>query len=336
MTHVYPLDDLSRVAEIRRAATTLGHYEGLDETLTGKLAIIASEIGTNLVKHAKGGEVFISTLSDRGGSAEAERDRAEAGVEILAIDRGPGMVDVARCLADGYSSAKTSGNGLGAIERLSHEFDIHSELSKGTVLVARVKASGSRRTGLGVVLKPIAGEEVSGDSWAFHKGSNGMALIVADGLGHGTMACAASAAAIAAFRRGDDFTPVAVLQRVHGALRATRGAAVAVAYLEKAESPLRYAGIGNISGVLAGAEKLQQMVSHNGTAGYHSPRLQEFSYAVPKDALLIMHSDGLHTNWKLNGLRQRDPSVIAGILYRDSSRNRDDVCVVVSRVGGEV
>jgi anti-sigma regulatory factor (Ser/Thr protein kinase) len=333
VTRIFPVDDPSRVAEIRRAATAIAREEGLHETLVGHVALVATEVCTNLLKHATNGEVFLSALSDR----------SEPGIEILAVDRGPGMTDVARCLADGYSSAKTSGTGLGAIARLSQEFDIYSEQGRGTVLVARIHGPKVARTRIGAVLKPITGEEVCGDAWAFSKRQDGLNLIVADGLGHGPLAARASAEAIAAFRRSGEMAPTAVLQEVHRALRGTRGAAVAVASVDQAGSKVRYAGIGNIGGVLAGVGKPLLMISHNGTAGYHSPRLQEFSYPLPEEALIVLHSDGLHTSWNLDGypgLRRCDPSLIAGVLYRDFTRhrdstsNRDDVCVVVAKTGG--
>jgi hypothetical protein len=158
---------------------------------------------------------------------------------------------------------------------------------------------------------------------------------MADGLGHGILAARASAEAIAAYRRSADWSPLAALERVHGSLRNTRGAAVAAAYINRATGAVRYAGIGNISGVIVGTGKPIVMVSHNGTAGYQSPRFQEFTYRLPDDAFVVMHSDGLHTNWNLNdypGIRRRHPSTIAGVLYRDSKRHRDDVCVAVAKV----
>jgi anti-sigma regulatory factor (Ser/Thr protein kinase) len=326
LIRIYPVDDPSRAGEIRRAAALTIREEGLDEELGGNVALVATEICTNLLKHAKNGEVMMSTLSDRG----------EPGIEFLAIDRGPGMTDVTRCLADGYSSANTQGTGLGAIARLSQEFDIHSEPGKGTVLVARIRRPGAAKTSIGAVVKPIRGEEVSGDAWAFRKGKGGTAIIVADGLGHGVMAAIASAEAIAEFRRSAELLPAAILRQVHASVRSTRGAAVAVSYADREASAIRYAGIGNIVGVVAGVEKPLMMISHNGTAGYGSPRFQEFSYPYRDESLIVMHSDGLQTNWALDkypGLRRRDPSIVAGVLYRDYARHRDDVCVVVSRTG---
>lgn len=327
MTQVYPVTDLSRIGEIRRASTVIAREEGLDETLTGNAALVAMEISTNLFKHARNGEVFLSRLSDC----------SQPGLEILAVDRGPGM-DINRCLADGYSSSTTPGNGLGSIARLSQEFDVFSESDKGTVLVARIRHAHAPKTAIAGIVKPMAGEDVCGDAWAFRQQGQEIVLIVADGLGHGMLAARASTEAVSAFRRGTDFSPAALLQQVHGALRPTRGAAVAVAYINHLALEVRYAGIGNISGVLVGKDKSTVMISHNGTAGYHSPRLQEFSYQISEPAIIVMHSDGLHTGWTLDGhpgLRRRDPSVIAGVLYRDLTRNRDDACVAVLKIGNE-
>jgi hypothetical protein len=74
------------------------------------------------------------------------------------------------------------------------------------------------------------------------------------------------------------------------------------------------------------------MVSHNGTVGHQMRRVQEFVYPWPAEALVILHSDGLATQWRLlPGLAARDPALIAAILYRDFRRGRDDVTVLVAR-----
>lgn len=294
--------------------------------LSGNAGIIATEIATNLLKHARGGEVFLTPLSDR----------TVPGVEIVSVDRGPGMADIARCFSDGYSSGTSPGTGLGAIARLSQEFDIYSEREKGTIMVSQIRAEWRSAASIGGIVKPVAGETLSGDAWAFAERDGTLGLIVADGLGHGIDAARASSEAISAFRRASDLTPLTVIRQVHGALRGTRGAAVAMAHIHLSDRLVRYSGLGNIAGLISQAGKSTYMVSHNGTAGYNSPRLQEFSYPVPDGAIIVMHSDGLTTSWKLEsypGLRRCHPSVIAGVLYRDATRPRDDVSVVVAKFG---
>ena len=79
------------------------------------------------------------------------------------------------------------------------------------------------------------------------------------------------------------------------------------------------------------------MVSHNGTVGHVVRKVQEFTYTWSSTSCLIMSSDGLGTRWDLGrypGLDLRHPGVVAGVLYRDFGRGRDDVTIVVSRENG--
>jgi anti-sigma regulatory factor (Ser/Thr protein kinase) len=321
----FPIDDPSRVAEVRRFAGAIAQKEGLDDTACANAEVVATEIATNLVKHATQGEIHIASLSESG----------RAGIELLSIDRGPGMSSVDQCIKDGFSSAGSLGTGLGAIVRLSNEFDAYSTPGKGTVLVSRIWAGGATPDTsllIGSVSVPVRGEDTSGDSWAIHVNQTTASLIVADGLGHGILAAEASQEAIAAFRANVDCTPVAALDQVHRRLRGTRGAAVAIAQVDLAGLKVKYAGIGNISGQIAGGPRIQSMVSHNGTAGHEARRLHEFSYDLPPRWIVIMHSDGITTSWNLDhypGLIHLHPSLIAGVLYRDASRHRDDACIVV-------
>jgi hypothetical protein len=96
---------------------------------------------------------------------------------------------------------------------------------------------------------------------------------------------------------------------------------------------ISYAGIGNISGTLAGREKSQGLVSHAGTLGMQgSRRAQQFEYARLPGGFVIMHSDGVSARWNLRerpGLFSHHPALVAAILYRDHGRNRDDSTVLV-------
>src|SRR5580765_64435 len=94
------------------AAATAG-FGGEDEHRAG---IIATELATNLVKHATGGEVLV-----RGASSGSDKQ-----IELIAIDRGPGIAEIARALGDGYSTSGSPGTGLGAVRRMADEFDIFS------------------------------------------------------------------------------------------------------------------------------------------------------------------------------------------------------------------
>jgi anti-sigma regulatory factor (Ser/Thr protein kinase) len=320
-SRVVLVDEPSRVGEARRVAVEAAAPSGFDEEAQGRLAIIVTELATNLLKHAGGGMLVVRAL--RGG-----------GVEVLAIDRGPGISDVGASLQDGTSTTRTAGNGLGAIRRLSSGFDIYSRRPGGTVVLARA-GTGARTEGplaVGAICIPHPGEQVSGDGWDVRETPEGCRVMVADGLGHGPLAREAALSALSVFRTAGDRALPLVIEACHDALRATRGAAIAVAEVSAAAGSVRFAGVGNISAVVYGGTKVDHLVSLNGTAGLGAMRAREFTYGWPPRGVLILASDGLQTRWSLDdhpGLAARDPSVIAAVLLRDHTRGRDDATVVV-------
>lgn len=319
--------EVSQVGEARRAAVALAQSLGFDDVQRGKVALVVTETASNLVKHARDGELLLSPL---------ERDEA-VGIEVLALDRGPGVADLARCLRDGYSTAATPGSGLGAIVRLSTFTDFYSLRPSGTALVARLWSSTPPASPLDAAAVNVAkpGEVVCGDAWAVAQDGCRVLLMVADGLGHGPEAALAARTAARIFHENARLDPAAILQVAHAALRGTRGAAVSIASVDLAGRVVRFAGVGNVCGVIVGGGS-RSMVSHNGTVGHEARKFQEFSYPFPKGALVVLHSDGLATRWDLDaypGLSARDPVLTAGVLYRDFSRGRDDVTVLVARDG---
>ena len=324
------IGETSQVAEARRRTAALAREAGFDETRAGALAIVVTEIGNNLVKHAQRGQLIVRPVQR--GSA--------SGIELIALDRGPGMSDLAECFRDGYSSAGTSGTGLGAIKRQSDEFDVWSVMGKGTALVSRIWARTPPPPPeidlqVGVVCLPIAGEPVSGDGWLVQPGKMPRVVVI-DGLGHGVRAAEAAAVAASVATRHRDAALADVLERMHEALRATRGAVAAIAEIDLDRSVVRFAGVGNIAAQLWSPEKTVNMVSMNGTLGHAISRVNLFSYPWPAGGMLIAHSDGLTARWGFEnypGLPARDLSTIAALLYRDFSRGRDDTTVVVARPG---
>jgi anti-sigma regulatory factor (Ser/Thr protein kinase) len=321
---IVPLDDDSRIAAARQLAMTAAREEELSEQQVAAVGIVATEAATNLRKHAQRGEIQISRLSAHD----------HPGVEVLSVDRGPGMRDVQKCFTDGFTTTGTAGTGLGAIARLSQVFDIYSEPGKGTVMMSRVQQSGGHAFPFrfGAVQAAVKGEEACGDAWTLLRRDRSVHLMLADGLGHGVFAADASRAAVDVFHRGPDGGPAVAIEAIHRALRGTRGAAVAVAAIHD-NGRIEYSGLGNIAGLIVGEGRSQYMVSHNGTAGHSARRVQQFEYTLPPSGLVIMHSDGLTTSWNLQaypGLGRRHPAVVAATLFRDASRGSDDVCIVVA------
>jgi hypothetical protein len=161
---------------------------------------------------------------------------------------------------------------------------------------------------------------------------------MADGLGHGPAAEEAASTALRLFRERPWASPEQLMDHLHAGMRTTRGAAVAVATIDRLARQVRFAGVGNISGVLVTANSTRSLVSHNGTIGHQMRKAQEFVYPWEPGTLLVLHSDGLASRWKLDrhpGLFRQDPALVAAILYRDHARRRDDVGVVVRRLSGD-
>jgi len=321
-----PVMESSQAGHARRMASSLAARLGFSEEAQGKVAIVVSEAAKNLLAHAREGLILLRAL----------HAGPHVGVEVLALDKGPGMADVERCLRDGYSTAGTSGVGLGAMRRMSTLFDIHSVPGVGTAVLAQLwadKPPPSSGLEVGAVCVPMTGEEVCGDSWAVDSKAGRFLLLVADGLGHGPEAARASRAAVVSFLEQGSTELVELLRGSHQELRSTRGAAVSVASLDGAR--LHYAGVGNIAAAVVSPDGgLQRLVSMNGTLGHQASRMQQFSYPWSPGATLVMCSDGLATQWRLDGypgLLARHPSLVAGVLYRDFARGRDDATVLVAR-----
>jgi len=319
----------SQVSEARRKAVQLATSAGFSERDCGRLAIVVTEAGTNILRHGGGGEIVLDAGSHHQGGE----------VNVLALDRGPGMANVLECLRDGVSSADSAGNGLGAIQRQSDHFDIYSKPGLGTAIVCGVRTSGYRPPldlpGLevGAVCLPRIGEVVSGDAWAARVTERGATLLLmCDGLGHGLGAAEAADAARAEFARSKQRLPEPLVEDLHRALRGTRGAVIAVVRIEPRECRLRFAGVGNIAGFFRWRDGQTRTVSQNGVVGHNVSKVKEYEYVYGGDLLAVFHSDGLSTKWDIDsypGLATRHPTMIAAVLYRDFKRVRDDNLIVV-------
>jgi anti-sigma regulatory factor (Ser/Thr protein kinase) len=317
---------MSQVGDARRTAVSLAMLLGFDEGRRNDVGIVVTELGTNLVRHARSGQFVFRTVTSGDSTA----------IEVLALDKGPGIASISEAMRDGYSTGGTPGNGLGAVRRLSESFEVYSQPQGGTALLSRIfnKVLPKRALDIGVVCLPKHGEQACGDAWHVNDNGNGrIVILVADGLGHGLQAAEASHHAVKLFQENAHLGGVNIVELLHAGLRSTRGAAVAVADIRPEKGQLLFTGVGNISATIVAGGNSRSTVSHNGTAGAEARRIQEFAYPWSNDALLVMHSDGLSTQWhigKYNGLHLKDPSLVAGVLYRDHRRERDDVTVLVA------
>lgn len=345
--HWIDISHASDIAAARRAGQRMALGMGFDDTRIGQLAIVITEAATNMLKHAGHGRMFLQ---------QAATGTGAVGIDVLAFDSGPGIFNLAQALRDGVSSTGTAGTGLGALHRLADEFDVYAPRGKGAIFFMRLLrapalASVSERadagsgldTGVsaGGVCLPLAGEDESGDAWALAASRKSTTLMLVDGLGHGADAAVAAKAALDCLAARPLLRPRDQIDACHVALRPTRGAALAVAqltHMARDAHELYFAGVGNISACIIDGATRRQMVSHNGIVGHNMRKVQEFTHPCPPGSLIVMHSDGINTQWDLEqypGLAACNPAIIAALLLRDFSRVRDDACVLVYRYHGE-
>ncbi|MFD5284210.1 ATP-binding SpoIIE family protein phosphatase [Streptomyces rubrogriseus] len=338
-----PVHDSTRVRDARVAAEHAAAAAGLDEQRTSAAALVATELATNLLKHAAGGRVVVDVVAPPVLTADREpRPR----VQVTTVDHGPGIADVSAALRDGFTTTAGSlGAGLGTCARVADDFDLHSAPGRGTVVVARIGVSEARaadpgpaaRLRAGAVNVPFGGAEYSGDAWAWVRDGDLVTLMLADGLGHGPEAARASTAAVEALRTSAHLPPGEAVGRLDRALSGTRGAAVAVAQVDARASVLRFAGVGNIGARLCEGGTWRHLVSLPGIVGTHRPTtLREERTAWADDRVLVLHSDGLPSRWSPTSDTSRtttDPAVTAAVTIRDASSSarpvRDDTAVAV-------
>ena len=318
----------SQIAQARRAVAALAVRQGFDEEDAGRAALVATEICSNLVKHGNSGELIAQPL-ERGDSR---------GVGLIGLDKGPGIDDLAKCLRDGYSTGGSPGTGLGAIRRMSQLFDIYSQPGNGTVVVAHLWSGGrsppAHPIEIGAIVVPKPSEIECGDSWCYVERAGGVLVMGVDGLGHGLGASQAASMACNVFMTEKTRAPAAVLERIHANLRTTRGAAAIVMEIDWDRRQLLSAGVGNLVAAIIEGSTAKRIPSYNGIVGHAKPRIRELSYPISPAATVVFHSDGLTASWqpeRYPGLMQQPCATIAGVLYRDCKRGRDDSLIVALR-----
>ena len=331
MHHVFDMNEVSQVGEARRASVLMAGRLDFGEEACGRLALVVTELGSNLVRHADNGRLLVAVRAGGGGNR----------MEVLSLDGGPGMADLGHSLRDGVTTSTTPGTGLGAVRRLSDDFAAFSSVPDGTVVLARI---GRRRVaaperlverfGHGAVSVPAAGETQCGDEWAIVQRGGRASVLVVDGLGHGPEAEAAARACVALFEASPFDAPCEMLARAHAGMRTTRGAAAAVAHLDVDARAVTFCGAGNIAARLTSGLGDRSFLCQHGTLGLQVGHLRDVALPWPDHALFVMHSDGIGARWNLRktpGLLQCDPAIIAGWLIRDHVGGRDDATVIVVR-----
>jgi len=328
----YKVDDRSFISYIKREIHMQATATEFTEEQVGKIDIIVSELSSNLIKHAGGGEVLYRITEDL----------SDTVFEIVCIDRGPGM-DTLKMMRDGASTTLTLGHGLGAIERLSSFSQIYSTPGTGTIIYSVVstkeeKFERKQSPALSVrslcICKPR--ETLCGDGYRVRRSENDVRIFFGDGLGHGEHAKTAVDTARNFFFECNESEPVEIIRLMHEKVRRTRGLVASLAIFDKKSAQWKICGVGNIQVRMYTGIEYKNYMSYNGTIGLNIPNsMKESVFPIEKNQHLVMCSDGIKTRWDMNqypSIFKYDNTIFAAALYRDFSRGNDDASVLIAKV----
>lgn len=317
-TTVVDVRSADDVGHARRLARWVGLAREATSAEADRIALVATEMATNLAMHAGGGRLIVQNLDET--------------TQLSSCDSGPGIEDLPAMLKDGATTASTPGVGLGVIQRQGDSFSVFTR-PKLTVVQSSIGQSASEPQNVATMHAPKPGELHCGDAWVVVDGRGKRVVALFDGLGHGVSAAAASAIAIDAIVE-DPFSPVSeLLHRAHGQLRENaRGAVGAIAHFDG--NTIEYAAVGNIdTRILRGDGRTERLITKPGVLGRNMPRLMPQRYVLDSHDILLLASDGLRTSWRVSdykGLLGKPLSLIAAVLHFDLRSGRDDSSILLA------
>lgn len=349
----------------RGAAAALARRIGLGEQRTAEVALAMAELASNVRKHAPDGAIVLRVVraADMAGIEVLVMDTGP-GIADVDAAMGDGVsgtgtlgigLGVVNRLADVFQIHSRPGQGTVQLARFWPR--------------AMPEALRRREPGVAGITRAISGEDVCGDAWFARMDppdpetappsspaallaplasavrpvpvrspvpgpGPGVLVMVCDGLGHGPLAFLAGQNAVRAFTSSAAGLPDQVMAEIDVALRATRGAVVAVARIEPQEGRLLFCGVGNISTYVLDQGKRTFLPSDPGIVGHRMPHPTTFELPLPARGALVMHSDGLSDRWDpadLPGLGDQSPTVLAARLLHHAGTRRDDAGIVVAK-----
>jgi anti-sigma regulatory factor (Ser/Thr protein kinase)/serine/threonine protein phosphatase PrpC len=320
----------SHVCGARQMAQAMARILGFDEVASAEVVLAVSELGTNLLRHTKGGTLTLAPLVDSG----------RIGIQVISQDRGPGIADVEQALADGFSTASGLGYGLGTVNRLMDELDIVSEpgTGGGTRIVCKrwlradVRRARPAALGFGAATRAHPRMTENGDAFVIKGWGEGTLVAVIDGVGHGPFAHHAAQTARQYVERHVDQPIDLIFRGVSRACRATRGVVMALARFDSGGTQLTFASIGNIEVRVFGSVEPMNFVLRRGIVGLNAPNPVVTHHRWQPHYTLVLHSDGLTTRWRWTDFPDLDSasaSAIARRLLLALARHEDDATVLV-------
>ena len=328
--------------QARRAARKMATIIGFDEKATEGIAIVASELASNLTRHAGGGTLLFTRITRQG----------QSGIQIESRDTGPGIVDVNQALADGFSSVGGLGYGLGTVNRLMDEFEINSKrrpqsgthiISKRWLRQKKVRLVACPLSfGAATRCHPVSNQ--NGDAFVIQKVNQCALIGVIDGLGHGQFAHRAAQAARDYVENHVDEPLSAIFRGTGRACRGTRGVVMALSKFEWEGQPgsqiairLSVASVGNIETRVFGSLQPLRFEIRRGIVGVNAREPLVTEHKWDQNFIMVMHSDGLSSHWRWHDfpeIPEAPPNIIAQKMLNRLGKDNDDATVVVVKSEG--
>jgi anti-sigma regulatory factor (Ser/Thr protein kinase) len=289
-----PISDVGDLGAARLAARSMSTAIGFDERAVEEIALVVSELATNLVKHAKDGILRLQRIEEDG----------RTGNQTDSEDQGPGIVNVEQAIGDDYSTSGSLGCGLGAVNRLMDEFDVTSRPGAGTSIVCkrwlRVDVPPALACPLvfGVATRPCPLMSVNGDTFVIHEWGESALVGVIDGLGHGQFAYRAAQAARQYVERHYDQPLAEIFRGVARTCQATRGVVMGLARFDWGRATLTFASVGNVEARVFGSPEPMNFVFPRGILGLNARRPVVTQQPWALSNVMVLYSDGLIAHWR--------------------------------------
>jgi anti-sigma regulatory factor (Ser/Thr protein kinase)/serine/threonine protein phosphatase PrpC len=320
---------------IKNTATSLGFTDRVND-----VTLAVTELCTNLLKFAEGGRLTVNP-TDKAASPRREGSD-QPGLEITVEDSGPGIYDVQRAFADGFSSSDSRGDGLGKINQAVDELDISSG-PEGTRVTFRVWNRANDREyehlisplEFGFRTRKHPAMDQNGDAFIHKVWGNRALTGVIDGVGHGKLAHKASIKAREYIETHYDMPLESILTGTNRACRGTRGAVAGLARFHWNEESVKltFSGVGNIECSIVSPSGKESLVSKRGLLGktFPTPKTVTRSWTEGNKTIFI-HSDGIKSHWSLedfDGLIEGPAPEMANRLLTALARPNDDATIAV-------
>ena len=337
---ILEIDSNADVGVCRRKAVSLAGLLGFDDVKTGEVAILVSELVTNVLKHGGGkGRITICKLLD---------NNNHKALEILCCDGGSGINNLEKAMDDGFTNKQSLGIGLGTIRRFSDIFEVdpidtvvngidsgsyqYKHCLRVVKWVPEITWKGKNKDlQIGAFSRSKPLETLNGDAYVIsHLTTTKTIVAIIDGLGHGKEAHLASNIVKEQILLKLNLPLNELVSYLHNSIRGTRGAVVGIVLIDTETSKLYFVGIGNIEGFINSLSGKKSLISFGGILGHNIRTPRTFEFHFTQGDVLCLYSDGLNSRWNVNDIDWNEhPQKIADLLINNYSRENDDATVLI-------